>query len=107
MSQTSSQLATEGGLTRHQVRFVHFSFQLSPLIGFGIRVTESKRGEIVTLGGLKLLMPLTASKDTEVKRLAAHALANLSVDGEQPVWGRYSLFRSERKSSRHQSRMAR
>jgi hypothetical protein len=43
---------------------------------------ESKRGEIVTLGGLKLLMPLTASKDTEVKRLSAHALANLSVDGE-------------------------
>lgn len=34
------------------------------------------------LGGLRLLMPLTKSKDMEVKRLAAHALANLSVDGE-------------------------
>lgn len=33
------------------------------------------------LDGLKLLLPLTQSKDVEVQRLAAHALANLSVNG--------------------------
>lgn len=36
--------------------------------------------QIVELEGLKLLLPLTQSKDTEVQRLAAHALANLSVN---------------------------
>ncbi|RLN71017.1 hypothetical protein BBJ28_00013993 [Nothophytophthora sp. Chile5] len=35
---------------------------------------------IVELDGLQLLLPLTKSKDTEVQRLAAHALANLSVN---------------------------
>lgn len=38
--------------------------------------------QIVELEGLKLLLPLTQSKDTEVQRLAAHALANLSVNCE-------------------------
>lgn len=38
--------------------------------------------QIVEYGGLKLLVPLTKSKDQEVQRLAAHALANLSVNGE-------------------------
>lgn len=36
--------------------------------------------QIVDLDGLQLLLPLTKSKDTEVQRLAAHALANLSVN---------------------------
>jgi hypothetical protein len=36
--------------------------------------------QIVELDGLQLLLPLTKSKDTEVQRLAAHALANLSVN---------------------------
>lgn len=33
------------------------------------------------LEGLRLLLPLTESTDSEVQRLAAHALANLSVNG--------------------------
>lgn len=32
-----------------------------------------------------MLLPLTKSEDAEVKRLAAHALANLSVSGENQV----------------------
>jgi hypothetical protein len=36
--------------------------------------------QIVELGGLRLLLPLTKSTDVEVQRLAAHALANLSVN---------------------------
>ena len=36
--------------------------------------------QIVELDGLQLLLPLTKSTDTEVQRLAAHALANLSVN---------------------------
>jgi hypothetical protein len=43
---------------------------------------EERRERIVGAGALKLLVPLTESSDVEVKRLAAHALANLSVDGE-------------------------
>ncbi|CAE7350826.1 vac8 [Symbiodinium sp. KB8] len=38
-----------------------------------------RREQIVKLGGLELLLPLAESPDTEVQRLAAHALANLSV----------------------------
>ena len=34
---------------------------------------------------LQLLLPLTKSKDVEVQRLAAHALANLSVNSAFPV----------------------
>ncbi|CAN0459582.1 unnamed protein product, partial [Scytosiphon promiscuus] len=41
-----------------------------------------RQAQIVELGGLKLLLPLARSKDVEVQRLAVHALANLSVDGE-------------------------
>ena len=37
------------------------------------------------LSGLKLLLPLTKSTDTEVQRLAAHALANLSVNSDNQV----------------------
>jgi hypothetical protein len=40
--------------------------------------------QIVELDGLQLLLPLTKSKDTEVQRLAAHALANLSVNCNYP-----------------------
>lgn len=40
-----------------------------------------RQAQIVELGGLKLLLPLTRSTDVEVQRLAAHALANLSVNG--------------------------
>lgn len=36
--------------------------------------------QIVELCGLELLLPLTKSTDIEVQRLAAHALANLSVN---------------------------
>lgn len=39
-------------------------------------------------GGLRLLVPLTKSSDPEVQRLAAHALANLSVDGKS--WQNYN-----------------
>lgn len=45
--------------------------------------TASRQSQIVALGGLKLLLPLARSTDIEVQRLAVHALANLSVDGEQ------------------------
>lgn len=37
--------------------------------------------QIVDLSGLELLLPLTQSTDSDVQRLAAHALANLSVNG--------------------------
>jgi hypothetical protein len=46
-----------------------------------VRVAE-RQAQIVELGGLRLLLPLTKSVDIEVQRLAAHALANLSVNGE-------------------------
>ncbi|KAI9918661.1 hypothetical protein PsorP6_011650 [Peronosclerospora sorghi] len=42
--------------------------------------TADRQVQIVELDGLQLLLPLTKSKDTEVQRLAAHALANLSVN---------------------------
>lgn len=46
------------------------------------RISASRQAQIVELGGLKLLLPLTQSRDVEVQRLAVHALANLSVNGE-------------------------
>ena len=36
-------------------------------------------------GGLMLLIPLMAKGDVEVQRLAAHAVANLAVNGELAV----------------------
>ena len=45
-------------------------------------VKPARQQQIVEYGGLKLLVPLTKSSDTEVQRLAAHALANLSVTAE-------------------------
>ena len=44
-------------------------------------VKPARQVQIVELGGLQLLVPLTKSPDVEVQRLAAHALANLSVNG--------------------------
>lgn len=44
-------------------------------------VMPARQVQIVEYGGLKLLIPLTQSTDPEVQRLAAHALANLSVNG--------------------------
>jgi hypothetical protein len=44
-------------------------------------VKSARQVQIVEFGGLKLLVPLTRSRDSEVQRLAAHALANLSVNG--------------------------
>lgn len=44
-------------------------------------VKPARQVQIVEYGGLKLLVPLTKSTDVEVQRLAAHALANLSVNG--------------------------
>ena len=43
-------------------------------------VKSARQVQIVEYGGLKLLVPLTRSTDREVQRLAAHALANLSVN---------------------------
>ncbi len=45
-------------------------------------VKPARQVQIVQYGGLKLLVPLTQSRDPEVQRLSAHALANLSVNGE-------------------------
>jgi hypothetical protein len=45
-------------------------------------VKPARQVQIVQYGGLRLLVPLTKSVDQEVQRLAAHALANLSVNGE-------------------------
>jgi hypothetical protein len=42
-------------------------------------VKPNRQVQIVEYGGLRLLVPLTKSPDPEVQRLAAHALANLSV----------------------------
>lgn len=44
-------------------------------------VKSARQVQIVEYGGLRLLVPLTKSRDPEVQRLAAHALANLSVNG--------------------------
>lgn len=45
-------------------------------------VKPARQVQIVQYGGLRLLVPLTKSMDVEVQRLAAHALANLSVNGK-------------------------
>lgn len=47
-----------------------------------LAVKPVRQVQIVELGGLKLLIPLTKSTDQEVQRLSAHALANLSVNGK-------------------------
>ena len=44
-------------------------------------VKPARQVQIVEYGGLQLLIPLTKSRDEEVCRLSAHALANLSVIG--------------------------
>ena len=44
-------------------------------------VPADRQVQIVDLGGLNLLLPLTRCDNTEVQRLSAHALANLSVNG--------------------------
>jgi len=43
-------------------------------------VSADRQAQIVEYGGLRLLVPLTKSVDHDVRRLAAHALANLSVN---------------------------
>lgn len=43
-------------------------------------VKPARQKQIVEYGGLKLLVPLTNSRDVEVQRLAAHCLANISVN---------------------------
>ncbi|KAJ1451483.1 hypothetical protein M885DRAFT_569947 [Pelagophyceae sp. CCMP2097] len=48
-------------------------------------VKPERQLQIVSLGGLKLLLPLTKSTDAEVQRLAAHALANLSVNSTNQI----------------------
>ncbi len=50
-------------------------------------VKPARQVQIVQYGGLKLLVPLTKSVDQEVQRLAAHALANLSVNGQWVLMG--------------------
>lgn len=42
-------------------------------------VSPERQAQIVECGGIKLLVQLTRSTDTEVQRLSAHALANLSA----------------------------
>jgi hypothetical protein len=42
-----------------------------------------------------LLVPLTKSTDEEVQRLSAHALANLSVNGEQVVEHQLISYQTE------------
>ena len=54
-----------------------------PMVQIGIAAKLQK--QIVDLGGLDLLLPLTKSESSEVRRLAAHALANLSVNGMSTV----------------------
>lgn len=51
------------------------------------RYAAERQVQIVELGGLKLLLPLTKSQDIEVQRLAAHALANLSVNSKETRGG--------------------
>src|SRR5690606_37045843 len=46
----------------------------------GLRAAQ-RQTQIVDYGGLRLLLPLSQSRDSEVRRLAAHALANLSANG--------------------------
>lgn len=46
-------------------------------------VKSNRQVQIVEYGGLQLLVPLTKSTDPEVQRLAAHALANLSVTSKK------------------------
>ena len=48
-------------------------------------VKPARQVQIVEYGGLKLLVPLTKSTDMEVQRLAAHALANLSVNCKEQL----------------------
>jgi hypothetical protein len=48
-------------------------------------VVSSRRALIIQLGGLDLLIPLAQSKDTDIQRLAAHAMANLSVEVSRSV----------------------
>jgi hypothetical protein len=43
-------------------------------------VVSSRRALIIQLGGLDLLIPLAQSRDVDIQRLAAHAMANLSVE---------------------------
>jgi hypothetical protein len=45
-------------------------------------VNPARQVDIVEYGGLQLLLPLTKSLDADVQRLSAHALANLSVNGQ-------------------------
>lgn len=52
------------------------------ILFFPLFLVEARQKQIVELGGLQLLIPLTRSIDEEVQRLAAHSLANLSVDCE-------------------------
>ena len=47
-----------------------------------LTLPANRQQQIVELEGLRLLLPLTESTDSEVQRLAAHALANLSVNGK-------------------------
>lgn len=56
-------------------------------------VQSQRRGLIIQLGGLDLLVPLAQSTDVEIQRLAAHAMANLSVEVRVPLFAALSLRR--------------
>lgn len=58
-------------------------------------VKPARQVQIVELGGLRLLVPLTKSADSEVQRLAAHALANLSVNGQLTSVIRIYIFHDD------------
>ena len=49
-------------------------------------VKPARQRQIVEYGGLRLLVPLTRSEDIEVQRLAAHCLANISVNCTIPTY---------------------
>lgn len=49
-------------------------------------VKPARQRQIVEYGGLRLLVPLTRSEDVEVQRLAAHCLANISVNCTIPTY---------------------
>jgi hypothetical protein len=82
-------------LETHLTRLISYANSASPSLQREVAeklaneaVNPTRQSQIVKLGGLDLLLPLTLSTDLEVRRLAAHALANLSVDrGNQEVIG--------------------
>ena len=82
--EVAERLANEA-VKREYINPCHRSFCASQLLTahFGpLYCAAERQAQIAELGGLRLLLPLTKSSDPEVQRLAAHALANLSVNAD-------------------------